>query len=196
MKNKLLIIDDDEELLKLLKKGLKDEFLVATATNADDGLNQFKVVDFNVGLLDVVLPDKNGIEVLNEMKNLDSDFPIVVMTGHASIDLAVRAMKLGAFYFVEKPFSPKAIKEILKRAIEQSTLLKDYQSLRKVAEEKYSFSGILGRSGEMQDVFELIERVASAEATVLIEGESGTGKELVAKAIHFNSPRKENRFVA
>jgi DNA-binding NtrC family response regulator len=196
LKNKLLLIDDDEELLKLLKKGLKDEFIVATATNAEDGLKQFKVVDFDVGLVDVVLPDKNGIDVLKEMKNLDSDFPIIVMTGHASIDLAVRAMKIGAFYFVEKPVSPKAIKEILKRAIEQTTLLKDYQSLRKVAEEKYSFSGILGKSGEMQDVFELIERVASAEATILIEGESGTGKELVAKAIHFNSPRKDSRFVA
>lgn len=191
-----MIVDDDEELLKLLSKSLKNEFIVATATNAEDGLKQFRIVDFNVALIDVVLPDRDGIDLLKEMKNMDSDFPIVVMTGHASIDLAVRAMKIGAFYFVEKPTSPKAIKEILKKSIEQSDLLKDYQSLRKVAEEKFSFSGILGKSEQMLSVFELIERVASAEATILIEGESGTGKELVAKAIHFNSPRKENRFVA
>ncbi len=196
MKYKLLIIDDDEELLELLKKNLKSEFIVATATKAKDGLKQFSVVNFDVALIDVVLPDMNGIDLSKEMKNMDSDFPIVVMTGHASVDLAVRAMKIGAFYFVEKPTSPKALKEILKRAIEQTNLLKNYQSLRKVAEEKYSFSGILGKSREMLDVFELIERVATAEATVLIEGESGTGKELVAKAIHFNSPRKDNRFVA
>jgi len=196
LKNKLLIVDDDEELLKLLSKSLKNEFIIATATNAEDGLKQFRVIDFNVALIDVVLPDRDGIDLLKEMKNMDSDFPIVVMTGHASIDLAVRAMKIGAFYFVEKPTSPKAIKEILKKSIEQSDLLKDYQSLRKVAEEKFSFSGILGKSKQMLRVFELIERVASAEATILIEGESGTGKELVAKAIHFNSPRKENRFVA
>jgi len=196
LKYKLLIIDDDEELLELLKKNLKSEFIVATATKAKDGLKQFSVVNFDVALIDVVLPDMNGIDLSKEMKNMDSDFPIVVMTGHASVDLAVRAMKIGAFYFVEKPTSPKALKEILKRAIEQTNLLKNYQSLRKVAEEKYSFSGILGKSREMLDVFELIERVATAEATVLIEGESGTGKELVAKAIHFNSPRKDNRFVA
>jgi len=196
LKNKILIIDDDEELLQLLKENLGNDFIISTATNADDGLKQFKAVDFGAALVDVVLPDRNGIDVLKEMRNMDSNFPIVVITGHASIDLAVRAMKIGAFYFVEKPISPKALKEILKRAIEQSNLLKDYQSLRKLAEEKYSFSGILGKSKPMQEIFSLIERVASAEATILIEGETGTGKELVAKAIHFNSLRKENRFLA
>ena len=196
MKNKLLIIDDDPKLLKLLKKVFEDDYIVSTAKNAADGLNQFREIDFSAALLDVVLPDRNGIEVLKEMRNIDSNFPIIVITGHASIDLAVRAMKLGAFYFVEKPVSPMALREILKRAIEQRDILNSYQSLKKIAEEKYSFSGILGKSKQMQEIFKLIEIVASAEATVLIEGESGTGKELVAKAIHFNSQRKEGRFVA
>ena len=194
MANRVLIIDDDEKLLKLLSIALeKEEFIVSTASKGEDGLNRFKEIDFDVALIDLMLPDMDGIELLKVIRNIDSDFPVIMITGHASIDLAVKAMRMGAFYFIEKPASTKAILEILKRAIEQKELMISYQSLKKTAEEKFSFSGIIGKSKEMQEIFELIERIASAEATVLIQGESGTGKELVAKAIHFNSPRKENR---
>jgi DNA-binding NtrC family response regulator len=197
MAHKVLIIDDDEKLLKILSESLeKEEFIVSTATTAGEGLERFKEIDFDVVLVDLVLPDMDGIELLKTIRNIDSDFPVIMITGHASIDLAVKAMRMGAFYFIEKPASTKAILEILKRAIEQKELIISYQSLKKTAEEKFSFSGIIGKSKQMQEIFELIERIASAEATVLIQGESGTGKELVAKAIHFNSPRKENRFVA
>jgi DNA-binding NtrC family response regulator len=197
MAHKVLIVDDDEKLLKLLSESLdKEEFIVSTATTAGEGLDRFREIDFDVMLVDLVLPDMDGIELLKTIRNIDSNFPVIMITGHASVDLAVKAMRMGAFYFIEKPASTKAILEILKRAIEQKELIISYQSLKKTAEEKFSFSGIIGKSKQMQEIFELIERIASAEATVLIQGESGTGKELVAKAIHFNSPRKENRFVA
>ena len=197
MANRVLIIDDDEKILKFLSIALEKEgFIVSTSSNAEEGLNRFKEIDFDVALIDMVLPDIDGIELLKAIRNIDSDFPVIMITGHASIDLAVKAMRMGAFYFIEKPASTKAILEILKRAIEQKELLISYQSLKKTAEEKFSFSGIIGKSKEIREIFELIERIAVAEATVLIQGESGTGKELVAKAIHFNSPRKENRFVA
>ncbi len=197
MADRVLIIDDDEKLLKLLSMALEKEgFIVSTSPNAEEGFNRFKEIDFDVALIDLVLPDMDGIELLKAIRNIDSDFPVIMITGHASIDLAVKAMRMGAFYFIEKPASTKAILEILKRAIEQKELMISYQSLKKTAEEKFSFSGIIGKSKEMQEIFELIERIAVAEATVLIQGESGTGKELVAKAIHFNSPRKGNRFVA
>jgi DNA-binding NtrC family response regulator len=197
MTYKVLIVDDDEKLLKVLCGVLEKEgFVVSAATTAEEGLDRFKEIDFDVVLVDLVLPDMDGIELLKTIRNIDSDFPVIMMTGHASIDLAVKAMRMGAFYFIEKPASTKAILEILKRAIEQRELMLSYQSLKKTAEEKFRFSGIIGKSKQMQEIFELIERIASAEATVLIQGESGTGKELVAKAIHFNSPRKENRFVA
>jgi two-component system NtrC family response regulator len=197
MANKVLIVDDDEKLLKVLSGSLeKEDFIVSTATTAGEGLNRFREIDFDAVLVDLVLPDMDGIELLKTIRNIDSDFPVIMITGHASIDLAVKAMRMGAFYFIEKPASKKAILEILKRAIEQKELILSYQSLKKTAEEKFRFSGIIGKSKQMQEIFELIERIASAEATVLIQGESGTGKELVAKAIHFNSPRKENRFVA
>jgi len=197
MANKVLIIDDDEKLLKVLSTSLEKEgFVVSTATKAEEGLERFKEIDFDVVLVDLILPDMDGIELLKTIRNIDSDFPVIMITGHASIDLAVKAMRMGAFYFIEKPAPTKAILEILKRAIERKELILNYQSLKKTAEEKFSFSGIIGKSKQMQEIFELIERIASAEATVLIQGESGTGKELVAKAIHFNSTRKENRFVA
>ncbi len=197
MANKVLIIDDDEKLLKILSETLgKEDFIVSTAPTAEEGLNRFQEIDFDVVMVDLVLPDMDGIELLKTIRNIDSDFPVIMITGHASIDLAVKAMRMGAFYFIEKPASTKAILEILKRAIEQKELMISYQSLKKTAEEKFSFSGIIGKSKGMQEIFDLIERIAAAEATVLIQGESGTGKELVAKAIHFNSPRKENRFVA
>jgi DNA-binding NtrC family response regulator len=197
MANRVLIIDDDEKLLKLLSASLeKENFIVSTSPTAEEGINRFKEIDFDVALIDLVLPDMDGIELLKAIRNIDSDFPVIMITGHASIDLAVKAMRMGAFYFIEKPASTKAILEILKRAIEQKELMISYQSLRKTAEEKFSFSGIIGKSKEMEEIFDLIERIAAAEATVLIQGESGTGKELVAKAIHFNSPRKEKRFVA
>ena len=197
MANRVLIIDDDEKLLKLLSASLEKEgFVVSTAAKAEEGLERFREIDFDVCMVDLVLPDMDGIELLKAIRNIDSNFPVIMITGHATIDLAVKAMRMGAFYFIEKPASTKAILEILKRAIEQKELILNYQSLKKTAEEKFSFSGIIGKSKQMQEVFELIERIASAEATVLIQGESGTGKELVAKAIHFNSQRKENRFVA
>lgn len=197
MANRVLIIDDDEKLLKLLSQSLEKEgFIVSTAARAEEGLERFREIDFDVCMVDLVLPDMDGIELLKTIRNIDSNFPVIMITGHATIDLAVKAMRMGAFYFIEKPASTKAILEILKRAIEQKELILNYQSLKKTAEEKFSFSGIIGKSKQMQEIFELIERIASAEATVLIQGESGTGKELVAKAIHFNSQRKENRFVA
>ncbi|MEJ2354607.1 MAG: sigma-54 dependent transcriptional regulator [candidate division WOR-3 bacterium] len=197
MANRVLIIDDDEKLLKLLSASLEKEgFVVSTAAKAEEGLERFREIDFDVCMVDLVLPDMDGIELLKVIRNIDSNFPVIMITGHATIDLAVKAMRMGAFYFIEKPASTKAILEILKRAIEQKELILNYQSLKKTAEEKFSFSGIIGKSKQMQEIFELIERIATAEATVLIQGESGTGKELVAKAIHFNSQRKENRFVA
>ncbi|MEJ2307103.1 MAG: sigma-54 dependent transcriptional regulator [candidate division WOR-3 bacterium] len=197
MANRVLIIDDDEKLLKLLSASLEKEgFVVSTAAKAEEGLERFREIDFDVCMVDLVLPDMDGIELLKVIRNIDSNFPVIMITGHATFDLAVKAMRMGAFYFIEKPASTKAILEILKRAIEQKELILNYQSLKKTAEEKFSFSGIIGKSKQMQEIFELIERIATAEATVLIQGESGTGKELVAKAIHFNSQRKENRFVA
>ncbi|MEO0292966.1 MAG: sigma-54 dependent transcriptional regulator [candidate division WOR-3 bacterium] len=197
MSYKVLVIDDDEKFLGVLAQGLKKEDLVvSTATTGKEGIDRFKEIDFDVVLVDLVLPDMDGIEILKIIRNIDSSFPVIMITGHASIDLAVKAMRMGAFYFIEKPASTKAILEIIKRAIEQKELIISYQSLKKTAEEKFSFSGLIGKSKEMQEIFELIERIASSEATVLIQGESGTGKELVAKAIHFNSPRKEHRFVA
>ncbi|MCD6277727.1 sigma-54-dependent Fis family transcriptional regulator [candidate division WOR-3 bacterium] len=194
-KGRVLIIDDDPKILELLSKALKDNYSVFSSLTGSGGLEIFKNEILDAALVDIKLPDMDGLDVLVDIKKTIPDFPVIIITGHASIPLAVKAMKLGAFYFVKKPFELEEITSLLDKAIEHSRLLRDYRRLQNIASEKYSFSGIIGRSKKMKEIFEIIKLVASTDVTVLIEGESGTGKELVAKAIHVNSPRKDKNFV-
>jgi len=194
-KGRVLIIDDDPQILELLSKVLKKNYSVFPSLTGSEGLEIFKNEILDAALVDIKLPDIDGLDVLVEIKKTIPDFPVIIITGHASIPLAVKAMKLGAFYFVKKPFELEEITGLLDRAIEHGRLLRDYRRLQNIASEKYSFSGIIGRSKKMKEIFEIIKLVASTDVTVLIEGESGTGKELVARAIHVNSPRKDKNFV-
>ena len=194
-KGRVLIIDDDPKILEFLSKALKKNYSVFPSLTGSGGLEIFKNEILDAALVDIKLPDIDGLDVLVEIKKTLPDFPVIIITGHASIPLAVRAMKLGAFYFVKKPFELEEITSLLDKAIEHSRLIRDYKRLQNIALEKYSFSGIIGRSKKMKEIFEIIKLVASTDVTVLIEGESGTGKELVARAIHVNSPRKDKNFV-
>jgi len=194
-KGRVLIIDDDPQILELLSKALKKNYSVFPSLTGSEGLEIFKNEILDAALLDIKLPDIDGLDVLVEIKKTIPDFPVIIITGHASIPLAVKAMKLGAFYFVKKPFELEEITSLLDKAIEHGRLIRDYKRLQNIASEMYSFSGIIGRSKKMKEIFEIIKLVASTDVTVLIEGESGTGKELVARAIHVNSPRKDKNFV-
>jgi two-component system NtrC family response regulator len=142
------------------------------------------------------MPEMDGIELLEHIKAIDPDLPVVMMTAHGTIDKAVEAMQKGAYSYVLKPFDNERLIIYVKKAISMYQVVKDNRRLRNEVESQYRFGNLIGKSQSMQSVFATIQKVAPANATVLIEGESGTGKELVAKSIHFNSPRRDKAFVA
>jgi DNA-binding NtrC family response regulator len=142
------------------------------------------------------MPDMNGVEVLKAAREINPGLSVVMITAHGTIKTAVDAMKLGAFDYITKPFDMDEIKLIVKNALERSRLLGENVELKQELKGRYKFDNIVGTSKKMQEVYKIIERVAGSNATVLIRGESGTGKELVARAIHYNSPRAQKQFIA
>jgi len=147
-------------------------------------------------LTDMKMPGMDGIEVLEQIKTRDPELPVIMMTAHGTVDKAVEAMQKGAYSYILKPFDNERLTLYVKKAIATYEVVKENRRLRNAVESQYQFGNIIGKSKAMRDVFEIIQKVAPSNATVLIEGESGTGKELVAKSIHFNSPRRDNPFVA
>jgi len=193
---KLLIIDDEENLLKLLKINLKrDGREIETAKTAGEGIRKYRDDLFDVVLCDIGLPDKDGIEVLKNLKEIKSQTPVIMITAHGSVDTAITAMKNGAYDYIQKPFEAEEIEFVIERALRETRLLEDYSRLRTEVSSKYNFSNILGSSSAMKKLFERMRKAAETKTSVLITGESGTGKELIAKAIHFNSPRRSKAFV-
>ncbi|RKZ21525.1 sigma-54-dependent Fis family transcriptional regulator, partial [bacterium] len=196
MKPKLLIVDDDDALREMLRQALGKDYRIEEAERGEEALRKMEKDEFDLCLLDIILPDADGIELIPELKGISPSTVVIVMTGYPTVERAVDAMKKGAFDFVKKPFGVKEIRFILKRAVEEKKLREAYENLVEFADARFSFSGIIGKSKAMKEIFRLIRTVAPSNATILIEGESGTGKELLAKAIHRNSPRKNGKFVA
>ena len=195
-KKNILIIDDDVEILKLLKDGLSGEYNVEVVSKGNQGLELLKSDIYDVCLLDLVLPDISGIEILQEIKNLPYEVSVIVITGYPTIESAVETIKEGASDFVKKPFSIEEIKYLIQKVIKEKEMREEFKSLKSHLAERFNFSGIIGKNKEMKEVVKLIQQIAPTDAFVLITGESGTGKELVAKAIHYNSLRKDYKFVA
>lgn len=193
----ILVVDDEERMRNLLKKVLTKQGLsVQTSPNGIDALMKVEETPFDVILADIRMPEMNGIEVLKAVKETRPEIYVILMTAFGSIDSAVEAMKKGAYDYITKPFKMDEITIVIKKALEEKGLRKEVASLRNEVRSKYRFDNIIGKSKVMQDVFDLIRRVSNSKSTVLIYGKSGTGKELVAKALHYNSPRKDNPFVA
>jgi two-component system NtrC family response regulator len=142
------------------------------------------------------MPKMDGIELLENIKANDPDLPVIMMTAHGTVDKAVEAMQKGAYTYVLKPFDNERLIIYVKKAISMYQVVKENRRLRDAVESQYRFGNLIGKSKKMRDIFDTIQKVARSAATVLIEGESGTGKELVARSIHFNSPRREKPFVA
>jgi DNA-binding NtrC family response regulator len=189
----ILIIDDEEIIRTSCERILKPEgYAVRTAKSGTEGLQALDFSSFDLVLTDLKLPDIDGIEVLVRIREKWPDTRVIIMTGYGTVQSAVRAMKAGVFDYIEKPFSPEDLLALVKRALERKGL-----SARggEIVASHYELGNIVGVSQAMQRVFQLIAKVAVTGSTVLITGESGTGKELVAKAIHFNSPRKEQPFI-
>jgi len=194
----LLIVDDEPNIRRVLTAVFeKAGYRVLTAENGRKALDVVSSEpDVNVMICDLIMPDLNGVEVLKSAKEINPQLSVVMITAHGTIKTAVDAMKLGAFDYITKPFDMDEIKLVVKNAAERSELLEENIHLKQELKSRYSFEGIIGSSSKMQEVFKIVERVANSNATVLIRGESGTGKELIARAIHYNSPRAARPFIA
>ncbi len=193
----VLAIDDDEALLELLRKVLGEhDCRVSARTSAIAALKLLAEAPPDIVLCDIRMPGMNGMALLERVKKDSPDTIVILMTAFGSIDSAVEAMKRGAADYITKPFKMDEILVVLEKALEQRALHRELESLRDEVADRYRFGNLIGKSKPMQTVFELIRRVAGVRSTVLITGRSGTGKELVAKAIHYNSDRRDKPFVA
>jgi len=193
----ILVVDDEAVIRDGLQRVLEgDRFEVETCMSGHNAIERLQEKDYGLIITDLKMPGMNGIEVLKAVKALQPDIPVIMITGYATVDTAVEAMKNGAVDFIAKPFTPDQIHEKIERALEQRTIMVDEIYLKKEISSHHGFDNFVGESREMQKVYRRIIQVAPTDSTVLITGESGTGKELVARAIHRNSPRREMPFVA
>ena len=198
MKSHILIVDDELDLLLLLKRSLEPEIdcQVTTAESGRKALQLIRQQHFDLVLTDIKMPEMDGMELLEIIKRRHPELTVLLMTAHGRIDLAVEAMKSGAYDFITKPFDHDALVLRIDKALERSRLLRENRQLQKACLTDHVFQELVGKSAAMQRVFETIQMVAKTDITILITGESGTGKDLTARAIHASSPRRNKPFVA
>ncbi len=191
----ILIVDDEIGARESLKMVFKDEYEVLLARNAEEAFLQLKEYAPDIILLDILLPDLDGLKVLDRIKQQDPDATIIMITATRTVKTAVEAMKLGAYDYVTKPFDVDELRLIVNRALSNQALQKEVKYLRERIEERFDFGKMIGKGKGMKEVFSLIQKVAPSKSTILVMGERGTGKELVSRAIHYHSPRKNGPFV-
>lgn len=195
-KNTILVIDDEPATLKVMEANLRREgFEVLTVIDGIAGLDIMRKESVDTVIVDYMMPNLTGIEVLQQMAECGLDIPAIVITAHGSIEHAVAAMQAGAATYLTKPVNYDELLIVIGKCLEQRQLRQEVQRLRKEVSARYSFSNLIGASSAMQEIYTLIEDVARTDATVLIQGETGTGKELIARAIHYNSARRTKPFV-
>jgi len=193
----ILIVDDEKNYPPILAAVLEEEgFDPLMANSGEEALTILKHSDVDLVLTDMKMPSMDGIELLENVKKKDPELPVIMMTAHGTVEKAVEAMQKGAYSYIMKPFDNDNLILYVNKAIAMYRVIKENRRLRQTVTSQFSFGNIIGKSKKMRDVYEIIRKVAPANATVLIEGESGTGKDLVAKSIHFNSPRRDHPFVA
>lgn len=193
----VLVVDDDGEMRALVQDVLQDHgHRVTVACNGREALKQLSEEQYAVVLTDLRMKEMQGIELLSEIKRAYPDINVILMTAFGSVDTAIEAMKQGAYDYLMKPVKNEELLRVTNRAVREAALRQEVNRLRREVLKEYSFHQILGKSKPMRDVFDLIRRVSDSPTNVLITGESGTGKELVAKAIHYNSDRRDASFVA
>ena len=194
---RILLIDDDASHAEIAGESLERAgHHVTLAHSGDEGLRKFREGEFDVVLTDLRLPDTDGMQVLKRIKATDADVEVIIITGYGSVEKAVEALHQGAYSFLEKPLNRDALRNTVAKALERRQLSLANQALHRLVNEKFGYEGIVGSSTAMQQVFNRLRQVAPTDARALITGENGTGKELVARALHFNSKRREGPLVA
>ena len=193
----ILVVDDEEIMREILETLLTREgYDVRVAASGAEGLELARAQPFDAALVDIMMPGLDGFATLDELKRIDDDLAVVIITAFASVESAISAMKAGAFDYVTKPFKNDEVLAVLRNALERRRLVDENRSLRQNIQERYhKFANILGKSPRMRQVFDLIIQAAPSRSTILIQGESGTGKELVARAIHTHSSRSDRSFI-
>lgn len=196
MSARILIVDDEEIVIRSCLRILSDSsYIVDHIQDGWEALRKIDETDYDILVLDIMMPKIGGLEVLQHVKERHPDIDVIMMTGLSQVQTAVQAMKLGAFDYLPKPFDPDELKCVVDRALERRRLLQENRSLKNEVSARYRFENIIGSSPQMQKVYSLIAKCAPTNSTVLITGESGTGKEMIARAIHYNSLRKDQPFV-
>jgi len=196
-RGRILVVDDEPDIRESLQDLLGPEgYLVDPASNAAEGLRQMEAREYDLVLLDLLMPDRNGMDVLREVRRRDLETPIAVITAYGSVPLAVEALKAGANDFFQKPWDNEKLLIEIERMISKRRLERENTQLKRALKQRYAFPNIVGKSERMVRVLDLVAQVAPSRSTILITGETGTGKELIAKAIHANSPRADQMFIA
>lgn len=196
MEKLIFIVDDEESILKMLSHWVKNQwnYNCKTFTNGTDTINSLSDSP-DLILLDIMLPDINGNEVLNRIKVKNSKVPVIMLSAQGSVEVAIESIRLGAFDYFPKPIDKNRLEPAIRNAIKHYDLEKEVEKLKENLTKEYSFDNIISADKKMQDAFKMVSKVLDNDITVLIEGESGTGKELIARAIHFNGKRKTAPFV-
>src|ERR1700731_4136758 len=193
---RILIIDDEAEIRESLETLLQLEgYTVVTAGTGREGLAQIGQRAFDVVLLDLALPDKNGMEILGEIRMQHPQQAVIMITAYGTVENAVRAMQSGATNFIQKPCDNEKLLADVRAAVARQKAEEENVQLKRALKQRYNFEHIVGKSEPMLKIFDLVAQVAPSRSTVLLQGESGTGKELIAKAIHLNSTRRDRPFV-
>lgn len=194
---RILVVDDEESMRFLLSQVMKREgYDVATASDGEKALQHVRENNFDLVIMDVKMPAMDGMQALKEMRRMRPNLVVVMITAHGNTDLAIQAMREGAYDYFNKPFELEEMKVVVRRALEKQALLSQVANLELRLRKRARFDRIIGQSDAMQAVFAMLDRVVTNDVTVLITGESGTGKELVAQAVHYQSARRDKPFVS
>src|SRR5271157_4275638 len=192
----VLIVDDESAIRESLQTVLELEgYTVDTASDGAEGLARLAERPYDLVLLDFAMPERNGIEVLRDIRERDSELAVIMITAYGTVENAVNAMQAGATNFIQKPWDNEKLLADVRTAVGQRRAEQEVVQLKRALKQRYNFEYIIGKSDPMLRIFDLVAQVAPSRSTILLQGESGTGKELIAKAIHMNSPRKGQPFV-
>ena len=196
-KKRILLIDNEAGLCRMMEQILLDHgYLARSYTSPKQAVEDFMPSAWDLVISDIKMPGMSGLEVLQAIKAKQQDIPVIMITAYATVDMSIQALRKGAYDMLTKPFEPDELVYRVKNALQQRQLLEENRELRAELEEKFRFENIIGACEGLKSVLERVGKVAVRDTSILVTGESGTGKELIAQAVHYNSPRREKRFVA